>query len=99
MNFSVEALKLIQNYISERRQYVKIDDKTSSTQLNNFGVLQGRILGLVLFNSYIVDIVDSISCNSLQYAVDTTLYQYCKLKNLQNCIEKLESNLLESNPV
>ena len=93
MNFSVEALKLIQSYISERREYAQIDDKTSSTQLNNFGVPQGSILGLVLFNLYIVDIEDNISCNSLQYADDTTLYQHCKLKNLQNCIEKLESNL------
>ena len=93
MNFSVEALKLIQSYISERRQYAQIDDKTSSTQLNNFGVPQGGILGPVLFSLYIVDIVDNISCNSLQYADDTTLYQHCKLKNLQNCIEKLESNL------
>ena len=84
MNFSVEALKLIQSYISEWRQYV---------QISNFGISQGSILGPVLFNLYIVDIVDNISCNSLQYADDTTLYQHCKLKNLQNCIEKLESNL------
>ena len=89
----MKALKLIQRYISEQLQYVQIDDKTSSTQLNNFGVPQGSILGPVLFNLYIVDIVDNISCNSLQYADDTTLYQHCKLKNLQNCIEKLESNL------
>ena len=47
----------------------------------------------MLFNIYIIDIVDNTSCNSLQYADDTTLYQHCKLKNLQNCIEKLESNL------
>ena len=92
VNFSAEALKLIQSYISER-QYIQVNDKTSSTQLNNFGVPQGSILGLVLFNIYIIDIVDNTSCNSLQYADDTTLYQHCKLKNLQNCIEKLESNL------
>ena len=48
---------------------------------------------LVLFNLYIVDIIGDISCNTLQYADDATLYQYCKLKNLQNCIEKLESDL------
>ena len=84
---------LIQGYILERRQYVQIDDMTLSTQLNNFGVSQGSILGPVLLNLYIVDIIDNISCNSLQYADDTTLYQHCKLKNLQNCIEKLESDL------
>ena len=93
VNFFVEALKLIQSYISERQQYVQIDDKTSSTKLNNFGLPQGSILGPMLFNLYMVDIVDNISCNSLQYVDDTTLYQHCKLKNLQNCIEKLESNL------
>ena len=93
INFSTEALKLIQSYISERRQYVQTDDKTSSPQLNNFGVLQGSILGQVLFHLYLLDIIDNISCNSLQYADDTTLYQRCKLKNLQNCIEKLESDL------
>ena len=93
MSFSVEALKLIQSYISERRQYVQNDDKTSSPQLNNFDVLQGSILGQVLFHLYLLDIIDNISCNSLQYADDTTLYQRCKLKNLQNCIEKLESDL------
>ena len=93
VNFFVEALKLIQSYISERQQYVQIDDKTSSTKLNNFGLPQGGILGPMLFNLYMVDIVDNISCNSLQYVDDTTLYQHCKLKNLQNCIEKLESNL------
>ena len=93
INFSIEALKLIQSYISERRQYVQTDDKTSSPQLNNFGVPEGSILGQVLFHLYLVDIIDNISCNSLQYADDTTLYQRCKLKNLQNCIEKLESDL------
>ena len=93
INFSAEALQLIQSYIWERRQYVQTDGKSSSTQLNNFGVPQGSILSLVLFNLYTVDIVDNISCNSLKYADDTTLYQHCKLKNQQNCIEQLESDL------
>ena len=47
----------------------------------------------MLFNLYIVDIIENIRCDSLQYADDTTLYRHCKLKNLQNCIEKLESDL------
>ena len=89
MNFSIEALKLIQSYISGRGPYVEIDDKTSSTQLNNFGVPQGSILCPVFFNLYIVDIIDNINCNSLQYADDTTLHRHCKLKNLKNCIDKL----------
>ena len=46
----------------------------------------------MLFNLYIVEILDNNSCNSLQYADDTTLYLHCKLRNLQNCIKKLESD-------
>ena len=65
INFSVETLKLIQRYTSEQRQNVQIDDRTSSTQLNNSGVPQGSVLGLVVFNLCIVDIIDNISCNSL----------------------------------
>ena len=61
--------------------------------LPSFSVPQGSILCPVLFNLYIVDIIDNISCNSLQYADDTTLYRHFKLKNLKNCIEKLESDL------
>ena len=61
MKFSVKALKLIQSCISERWQCIETDYKTSSTQFNNFGVPQGSILGLALFNLYIVDIIDNIS--------------------------------------
>ena len=60
----------------------QINDKTSSTQLNNFVVPQGSILGV--FKLIHCRHNRQISCNSLQYAGDTTLYQHCKLKNLQN---------------
>ena len=72
MRFSIEALKLIQMYISERWQYLQIDDKTSSTQLKNFGVPQGSILAPVLLNLYMVDIIDNSTCNFLQYAGTTS---------------------------
>ena len=49
LNFYVKALKLIHSYVSERQQFVQIDDKSSSVKLNNFGVPQGSILGPVLF--------------------------------------------------
>ena len=71
---------------------MQIDYKTSSTQLKNFGVPQGSILAAVFLNLYMVDIIDNITCNFLQYT-DAKLHQYCELENLQNCIKKLELDL------
>ena len=83
LNFSKQTLKLIHSYVSERKQFVQVDDKSSSVKLNNFGVPQGSILGPVLFNLYIVDLVENVTCDSLQYADDSTLYKHSKPKNLK----------------
>ena len=93
LNFSVQAIKLIHSYVSERKQFVQVDDKSSSVKLNNFGVPQGSILGPVLFNLYIVDLVENVTCDSLQYADDSTLYKNSKPENLKKCTEELGSNL------
>ena len=87
LNFSVQAIKLIHSYVSERKQFVQVDDKSSSVKLNNFAVPQGSILGPVLFNLYIVDLVANVTCDSLQYADDSTLYKHSKPKNLKNVLK------------
>ena len=66
-------------------------DKSSSVKLNNSGVSQGSILGPVLFNLYVVDFIENVICDSLQYANDSTLYKHSQLKNLKKCIEELVS--------
>ena len=83
LKFSVQAIKLIQSYVSERKQFVQVDDKSSPVKLNNFGVPHGSILGPVLFNLYIVDLVVNVTCDFLQYADDSTLYQHSKPKILK----------------
>ena len=44
LNFPKQTLKLIHSYVSERKQFVQVDDKSSSVKFNNFGVPQGSIL-------------------------------------------------------
>ena len=89
----MQTLKLIHSYISERKQFVKVDDTILSVKRNNFDVTQGNILGPVLFNVYIIDLVENVTCDSLQYADDSILGKYLKPKNLKKCIEELESDL------
>ena len=93
LNFSVQALKLIHSYVSEQKQFVQVDDKSSSAKLNNFRVAQGSILGPALFNLYIVNLAEKVTCDSLQYADDSTLYKHSKPKNPKQCIKELESDL------
>ncbi len=47
------ALKLFQNYLTNRKQFVEINDVKSDTLILKTGVPQGSILGLLLFIIYI----------------------------------------------
>ena len=49
--FDEKALTLIYNYLSNRKQRVKINDSYSSWSEILFGVPQGSILGPLLFNN------------------------------------------------
>lgn len=42
------------------------------------GVLQGSILGPVIFNLYVADLRKELHCDCYQYADDTTFYVHLK---------------------
>ena len=53
--FSIDSLKLINSYLTERKQRVKINDKFSSWLDIVVGALQRSILGPLLFNIFLCD--------------------------------------------
>ena len=69
------SLRLIQNYLSQRQQRVKVGSSFSEWLEIILGIPQGSILGPILFNVFINDLLLFIKetdiCN---FADDTTLY-------------------------
>ena len=54
--FSLPALKLIHDYLSNRRKQTKINSSYSSWHKIIFGELQGFILGSLLFSIFLIDL-------------------------------------------
>ena len=84
LGFSKNFLIML-NYVSDRKQFVQIDDNQSDVIGVKFGVLQGSILGPILFNIYVNDLQDQINAKCYQYADDTTIYHHSKVSDLSNC--------------
>ena len=105
--FSLESLKLVKSYLSNRKQRVKINNTFSSWSNLLMGVPQGSVLGPLLFNIYLNDLfwVNEFTdvCN---LADDTTFYSSdvelkTLIRNLEHdsllAIEWFEANYMKLN--
>ena len=92
LQFSHSSLHLMNSYLTERKQFVKIDDKRSTLTRVFYGVPQGSILGPILFTLYVYDLSESSSGKCLQLADDTTLYRHYKVKDITGNAKLLVSN-------
>ena len=72
--FGKRALKLINSYLSRRRHYTRVGSSISSILNILLGVPQGSVLGPILFNIFINDLLLSAKEDICNFADDNTMY-------------------------
>ena len=102
------SLLLIQSYLSERQQKVKLKGRFSEWGDLNLGVPQGSILGPILFNIFINDIFYNITEGSLCNFADDNTISVCAdntdhllqliATNTNICIKWFKDNDMTANP-
>lgn len=79
------AIDWVTSYMTDRDQVVEVNGHTSDTKSVVCGVLQGSVLGPLLFLLYINDMRDACSCNLYLFADDAALLISHKDKNTLQC--------------
>ena len=67
------AYDLLKSYLTNRYQYVRTNNNSSTLKQIKYGVPQGSILGPLLYILYVNDFSNAINCNSKLYADDICL--------------------------
>ena len=95
IGLSKSALLWIFSYLSNRQQFVQVNDKQSRLQDVLFGVPQGSVLGPVIFNLYARDMQDCLKDGStcFQYADDTTVLLHAPPRDLKDCVNRMNNTL------
>lgn len=94
------ALSWFKSYLSDRSQFVHVNDESSMPAIVSHGVPQGSVLGPILFTLYMLPLGNIIRKHSINfhcYADDTQLYLLIKpdetnqLAKLQACLKDIKT--------
>ena len=78
----IDGIELLwfENYLTNRRQFVSLNDDSSKYENITVGIPQGSLLGVQLFQILINDLPKCLQfCSSILYADDTTIFLVGKL--------------------
>uniref|UniRef100_A0A665ULH4 Reverse transcriptase domain-containing protein n=1 Tax=Echeneis naucrates TaxID=173247 RepID=A0A665ULH4_ECHNA len=93
------ALRWFKSYLSDRHQFVHVNNSSSSCTVVSHGVPQGSVLGPILFTLYLLPLGNIIRKHSINfhcYADDTQLYlsmkpnEVTQIVRLQACLEDIK---------
>lgn len=94
IGFCERALKWISCFISNKKQYVTIEDSKSDQKPIDCGLLQGDNLSQTFFSIVINEIVDVIrNCKMHLYADDLMIYKECDMTELNGTVAEVNEDI------